>query len=425
MKTTPIAICGAGIAGIATAYYLACKYRQRRIVLVDRLLPLSLTTSKSGENFRELWPQDCMTALMRRSLQLMEGLADEHPGSFELRFSGYDFVSQFNEAEVLPAWELSGAEQSAAYARLTDPTEIQAAKPYLADSIRQVLQVKRAGIMDVQALGQLLLSLAKQAGLDVMTGHISSIQRGAESGFVLNIDGRDRRDRIHAEKLVLAAGPFVPQLAGMLGIELPVQSILQRKIVIPDPDAIIPRDMPFTIFADAQYLNWTDEDKTLLREEAGFRWLLDEFPAGLHIKPEGSGQIKLGWAFNRDPETPSWEVADDVEFPNVVIRGASRFIPALERYVDKLPTPVVEYAGYYTRTSENWPIIGPLDDTNLFTVAALSGFGTMAACGAGELCADWVMNEVRPSYAGHFHVERYSDAAIREEIASGASDGQL
>ena len=40
-----IVICGAGIAGVATAYYLAVKHDQMNIILIDKNLPMSLTTS--------------------------------------------------------------------------------------------------------------------------------------------------------------------------------------------------------------------------------------------------------------------------------------------------------------------------------------------------------------------------------------------
>ena len=74
MKHTNIAICGAGIAGIATAWSLAVKYRQQKIILIDKNQPMSLTTSKSGENFRDYWPHPCMTALTRHSIDMMQAL---------------------------------------------------------------------------------------------------------------------------------------------------------------------------------------------------------------------------------------------------------------------------------------------------------------------------------------------------------------
>jgi glycine/D-amino acid oxidase-like deaminating enzyme len=50
---TSIVICGVGIAGISTAYYLLNKYCKSKVVLVDKNQHLSFTTSKSGENYRD------------------------------------------------------------------------------------------------------------------------------------------------------------------------------------------------------------------------------------------------------------------------------------------------------------------------------------------------------------------------------------
>ena len=47
-----VVICGAGIAGIAAAYYLAVKQGVRDVVLVDERPPMSLTSDKSTEAYR-------------------------------------------------------------------------------------------------------------------------------------------------------------------------------------------------------------------------------------------------------------------------------------------------------------------------------------------------------------------------------------
>jgi glycine/D-amino acid oxidase-like deaminating enzyme len=422
MKHFDIAICGAGIAGIATAYYLATKYAQARVLLIDKLLPMSFTTAKSGENFRDYWPQSCMASFAGHSLELMRGLADESNDAFDMRSFGYDFVSESAQREIFRSDHLRSSDSG--LERNQDAAAIRREYPYLADTIEQLVHIDRAGAIDVYALGSLLLSRARVAGLQLVQGNIRSIDRGA-SGFRLHLGGDDGDIEVAADRVVLAAGPFVDELAGMLGIALPVESILQRKFVIPDPDRIIPRDMPFTIFADSQTLNWSDEERQLFEAEPEYRWLLEEFPPGLHVKPESRTQIKLGWAYNRAPEAPKWEPEDDLEFPSIVLRGASRFIPALGRYADQIPTPIVQYSGYYTRTRENWPLIGPLGDDGLFTVAALSGYGTMCGCAAGELCADWMMGASLPGYARHFHPDRYNDAEIMAEIRGIQSDGQL
>jgi len=422
MQRVEIAICGGGIAGIATAYYLAAKYGQTRIVLIDKLLPMSLTTSKSGENFRDYWPQPCMASFAGHSLDLMQELAEETNNAFDMRWFGYAFVSESKDRQVFPSEHLR--RPGPGFERIRDTEAIRCQYPYLAEAVRQVVRVDRAGAFDVYALGSLLLSRARDLGLELLQGTVEGIE-GDSSNYSMRLATADGSTTIVANRLVLAAGPFVHELAGMLNIDLPVQSFLQRKILIPDPDQIIPRDLPFTVFADPQTLPWNDEERELFEADPEYRWLLGELPAGLHVKPESAAQIKLGWAYNRMPEDPKWQPPDDLAFPNIVLRGASRFIPALGRYADRTPTPVVQYAGYYTRTPENWPLIGPLEPADLYAVAALSGYGTMCACAAGELCADWMMGGSLPAYARNFHPGRYADPVIQAEIAALRSDGQL
>jgi len=195
--------------------------------------------------------------------------------------------------------------------------------------------------------------------------------------------------------------------------------------MVPDPNKIIPTDMPFTIYADSQYLDWSEEERAFFSADEKYQWLLGEFPGGLHIKPE-SGKIKLGWAFNTTTAQPVWEPTTLELFPQVVLKGANRFIPQLANYQNNIPSPIIQYAGYYTRTKENFPLIGPTQMSNLFLIGALAGFGTMSACAAGELCSKYILHETElPDYARYFHPLRYEDSELMNEINNSMSDGQL
>ncbi len=420
MKQTGTVICGAGIIGIATAYYLAVKFGLRDILLLDKLQPMSLTTSKSGENYRDYWPQQCMTEFSSRSLDLMEDLIGEHGNVFNRRETGYQFVSMLAGTDIFPRAQAAGDK---GLQRCTDQATIRQRHPYLHHDVAQLVTIERAGAVDVYALGSLLLSRARAAGVGFLQAEVTAIEPSATGGYRLNILGAE--EEINAQQVVLAAGPFTRGLAGQLDIDLPLETVAQRKFVIPDPLGVVPRDMPFTLYADAQYLPWSAEERDMIAADPGYQWLLGELPAGLHIKPESKAQIKLGWAFNRKVEEPVWEIPVDVDFPNIVVRGASRFIPGLGRYIDKLPTPVIQYAGYYTRTRENWPLIGPLSAPGLHCAAGLAGYGTMTACAAGELCARHIADKPLPDYARHFHPGRYTDEAVVAEMALASSDGQL
>jgi glycine/D-amino acid oxidase-like deaminating enzyme len=84
-----IVICGAGIIGISFAYHLAQQRTLGRIWLVDERPPLSLTSDKSSECYRNWWPDPVMVALMNRSLDLMEELAEQTGNTFQMNRRGY------------------------------------------------------------------------------------------------------------------------------------------------------------------------------------------------------------------------------------------------------------------------------------------------------------------------------------------------
>src|SRR3990172_8768433 len=95
MTTPPILICGAGIAGISAAYHLAVRHGIEDIILVDERPPLSLTSDKSTESFRNWWPGpgNSMVSMMNRSIDLLEELAHSSRNAFHLNRRGYLYLT--------------------------------------------------------------------------------------------------------------------------------------------------------------------------------------------------------------------------------------------------------------------------------------------------------------------------------------------
>ncbi len=92
MRTADVIICGAGITGIAAAHFLS-KAGIKNILLLDERPPLSLTSDRSTECYRNWWHDSEMLALMNRSIGLMEGLADESGNVFRMNRRGYLYVT--------------------------------------------------------------------------------------------------------------------------------------------------------------------------------------------------------------------------------------------------------------------------------------------------------------------------------------------
>src|SRR5438552_6947395 len=88
-------ICGAGIAGIAAAYYLAVERGRDDVVIVEQGHPLSLTSDKSTEAYRNWWPgpDRAMTAFMNRSIDLIEAIARATDNRINLNRRGYLFAT--------------------------------------------------------------------------------------------------------------------------------------------------------------------------------------------------------------------------------------------------------------------------------------------------------------------------------------------
>src|SRR5882757_1309364 len=94
-SSSKIVICGAGIAGVAAAYYLAVEHGVENVVMVEPGNPLSLTSDKSTEAYRNWWPgpDRAMTAFMNRSIDLIEGIARATDNRINLNRRGYAFAT--------------------------------------------------------------------------------------------------------------------------------------------------------------------------------------------------------------------------------------------------------------------------------------------------------------------------------------------
>ena len=155
--------------------------------------------------------------------------------------------------------------------------------------------------------------------------------------------------------------------------------------------------------------------------------LIEPMPGGIHCRPDGAVDgtwIKLGWAYNERSSDPHDEDPLDPQFPDTVLRGASRLNPKLATYIGRLPRGAHHYGGYYTMTEENWPLIGKMKTEGAFIAGALSGYGSMAACATGALCSAWVAGKGLPEYAKSLSSDRYADTVLMAKLLT-LSKGSL
>ena len=439
-----VAIIGMGIVGIAVAYYLARDHEYKKITLIDQGQPMAFTSAQSGENYRNWWPHPSMVAFTNRSIDLMEEVARTTGNRINMTRRGYALATRAEDitshVQLLRAGLQEGADELLRFHGASTPHAYQAFAsaswqdapsgvdiiqnkdliqqyfPQYDPEVRSIIHIRRGGDISGQQLGSYMLEYLKEIGCMRRTGTVRDIS--GRGPFTLQLQEADGPGEMIADHVINAAGPFASQIAKMLDVELPLLNTFQQKIAFEDHLGVIPRSAPFSIDLDTQFIDWGDGQQ-LIAEDPDLAWLTQEMPGAIHGRPDGGDVgrwIKLGWAYNTTPEPAGRELPLDDTFPEIVLRGAAQLNPALRAYFGKLPSAMHHYGGWYTMTDENWPLIGPMGPDDTFMACAMSGFGTMAACASGALCADWIAGADLPKYAPEFSLARYDDPALMQKL---------
>lgn len=449
-QTADIVICGAGITGVAAAHFLS-KAGVRNILLVDERPPLSFTSDRSTECYRNWWPDPEMLALMNRSIDLMEALADESRNVFRMNRRGYLYVTA-EEGKVADLESASRATSSLG----AGPMRVHSAEsssyqpahpegfhdsptgadlllgsdlirkyfPYLTERAVAALHVRRAGWLSAQQLGMYLLETARSRGVRFESARVTGVDvaNGRVNGVRLSSG-----ERLDSPIFVNAAGPYLQEVGKLLGVDLPIHTELHRKAAIKDSLRVVGREAPLLIWTDPQSLPWEEEERLALAEDDETHWLIEAFPPGVHTRPEGAGEsqtILMLWDYQTKVMDPVWPPPLDEQYPEVALRGLAAMLPRMQEYFNRMPRPQLD-GGYYTRTRENRPLVGSMGPDGAYVIGAVSGYGIMSACGVGDLLAAHITGAALPPYAPAFALARYDDPEYRKQLENWDTSGQL
>ncbi len=411
----------------------------RNVVLIDEREPLTLTSDKGTQGYRNWWPgpDATMTQFVSRSIDLLEEMGDATNNLFRLNRRGYLFVTSDevgvtrlrNTAREVSAFGMgdlrehtdTGAYRAAPAEGYRDqPTgadlllgdAARAAFPYLAPGTRAALHVRRAGWMNAVALGAWMFRQAIGAGVTFVRDRVASVETtGGRVQGVRLASGRT----IDSGRVVLAAGPMLPSAARMLGVELPLFHELHAKVTFSDPRGAIPRSSPFSIWIDPIELEGAAGGRT-------------SFPGGVHVRPVDGprgDELYAIWTYHTERCDATWPPAYDPHYGDACVRGLAAMVPELSSYLEEPDRGFVD-GGYYCKTTDNRPLVGPLPVEGAYVIGGLSGAGIMSAHAAAELLAAHVRGSALPEYAAAFLPSRYDDVAYLAQVARwGALTGQL
>jgi len=344
-------IVGGGVMGASIAYHLTAR-GVKSVLVLERDTLGSGSTGKNAGGIRLQFSTEINVRLSQLSVPRFERFKDEFGTDIAFQQVGYLFLIT-NESDVAPfqrslaLWERLGVP-----ARRVERDDLRSIFPEIVvDDILFGTFCPKDGHADSTGILNGFVARAREGGA-----------RFRERAAVTGIDadgGRVRAVRVGDERIpcdvvIDAAGAWAPQVARMVGLDMPIRP-LRRHIFITDDAAGLDHPIPLTI----------------------------EFASSLYMHRE-SGGILLGMA---DPdEPPSYNETVNWDFlPAVVERGLARF-PALARTSVR-----TGWAGLYEDTPDKHPIIGRVDGVEGFVAAAgFSGHGLMHSPAVGEIVADLV-----------------------------------
>ncbi len=369
-----VVIIGGGISGAATAFYTSRAGLDTVVVEMRDALG-SLATAASSGTFCALHDQPEVIALIQASIEVYAQFADVVglPGlDIGFRQQGYLFAScESTGFEALSARAAHKRSIGLEDLELLGGDEARYRFPYLAPQVTAVIYRAADGWLSPH---QVTYGFASGSGARfVLSTRVTNIK----------LDGRGvcgvetNRGTIDTRTAVIAAGAFAPQIAGTVGLDLPVDIVrLQQAIIGPQP--LIPQDAPVTV-------DWT---------------------RGCYWRPEVGGAL-LGWADPFVPnEDPTEEVAADWQFPARVLDLAAIVTPLWRKVAASAKGhQVCVSAGQVSYPYDNKPILGPAPGYDGLYLNAGHAYGVMAAPAAGRCVAETITGQ-RPAAENPFSYER-------------------
>lgn len=368
-----VAVVGAGITGLSTAFHLA--QRRLRVAVVDRVGPGAGVTAIQPGGVRQQWGSRVNCLLARESWRFYTEL-DERLGrrvDAVLEQGGYLFVAHSEPALARLNENRSLQNELGIPSESLSPDEAAARVPGLDPAtLAGAVFCHQDGYFDrPQAVVAAFAEAARARGAQLLQGDVRALrERGA--GWSLELaDGSE----LHAGRVVVAAGYDSPPLLRPLGVELPIRK-------------------------EPRHLFYSDPIKERLLEP-------------LVVSPErhfAAKQLADGSVLASD-----LSAGTDPDEPEAIWRGRIReTIAALLPVLEYVSLPV-HVEGSYDLTPDHQLLLGAVPGSETLWVAAgMSGRGFMLAPAIGRIVAEGVTGSEADEVLGALALDRFE----RENLLS-------
>jgi glycine/D-amino acid oxidase-like deaminating enzyme len=382
-----VVIVGSGVVGASCAYELA--RLGRAVVVVDRgHLTSGTTASGEGNVLVSDKPPGPELDLALASVARWHDYARELAQPFEFEAKGGIAVSTRSDGGSALARLAAGQRASGVEVEVLDGAGLRALEPELAHDLEVGAHYPQDAQVQPVLASSALLTEARRLGARVVAGaEVTAIERDGEGRVASVVTSRGR---IATRALVVAAGPWSPEVARLAGSDLPVRP-RKGHLLVTEP---LPRLVHHKVY-EADYVD------TLVADTA-------EAQTSAVVEGTASGTILLG----SSRELVGFDPAIDLDIVRRIAAKAVRLFPVLAR-----ASLLRVYVGFRPWVPDHLPIIGPDPRVGgLWHATGHEGAGIGLAPGTGLAIAALVTGATSA-------IDVTAFAADRPALLAGATHG--
>jgi glycine/D-amino acid oxidase-like deaminating enzyme len=381
--TLETAVIGAGIHGASAAYHLA--QAGAHVTVLERLTPAGGPTGLSSGVCRAYYTNRFLAEAARDSIAMMADFGEIGQGHDSgYRRTGLLFLHPPQDADEVIA-NAARLNELGIAVHVYDADALRRKFPqFELDGIGIGAFERDAGYADPAGTtaGMMAGAVAAGASLRARTA-VEALHDRPGGGAILELaDG----ERLEAERVLIAAGPWTAPLARQLGVELPLT--VERHLVA---TARLERDdrIPFGH---------------------------GDLVTGYYCRPEGTDHYLMGWTHAEPPVDPDdFDRSLHREEELALINAVARRYPAMSE-----AQPRGGWASLYDLSPDWQPVIGEITD-GVFVDAGTSGHGFKLAPALGRHVANLVLGNPDPRLE-QFHPRRFEAGEL---LAAGYRDARI
>jgi sarcosine oxidase, subunit beta len=380
-RSAEIVIIGGGIVGLSIAYHLTQR-GLTDIVIVERSYLAQGASGRNGGGVRQQWSTEVNIRLMQQSVELCKRFAVELGVNVWFRQGGYLFLARSEQELSRLGRNIDLQNRCGVDTTLISPRAAQDVVPELnLDGIVGAAYNPTDGVLFPWPFLWGYAQKAVAAGAKLFTQTpIGGLQR-THSGITVHT----ARGAIAAKRVINATGAWSPQVAAMLGIEVPTWPI-RHEICSSEPLK------PF------------------------LRPMVSELSSGLYCSQSMRGEIVGGVTI--PGHAPTYDMGSSMNFLATYARRLTRLMPSLQNV-----KVLRQWAGPYDCSPDGNPIVGPApNDPNFFLACGFVGHGFMMAPIVGKLYAEYLTGGDQHDIFQMYQLARFQgggSAAPKEDFNIG------